>query len=136
MSDTPTSLYEAIGGEETMRRIVHGFYLQVPEDDILGPMYPEDDMKGAEERLFWFLSQFWGGPRTYSEQRGHPRLRQRHFPFEINQAAADRWFSLMSTSVEQIEESTMPRTYKDQFLTQMRRTAQMLINQSETPWPV
>lgn len=128
MSETPASLYEAIGGEETMRRIVRGFYAQVPEDDILGPMYPEDDMEGAEDRLFWFLSQFWGGPRIYSEQRGHPMLRRRHFPFDLDQDAADRWVEMMSNSLEDIEDEVMSEQYKDQFLAQMRRTAQMLIN--------
>ena len=90
---TPGSVYEAIGGMPTFRKIVSGFYAQVPDDDILGPMYPEDDMAGAEERLAWFLSQYWGGPPLFNENRGAPRMRLRHAKFPIDMAAHDRWLN-------------------------------------------
>src|ERR1700733_9919357 len=82
-------------GTEGFTRLVAAFYRQVPQDDILGPMYPATDLSGAEQRLRDFLIGRFGGPQTYIEQRGHPRLRARHFPFHINQAARDRWMQLM-----------------------------------------
>jgi hemoglobin len=77
---TETSFYDAVGGEETFRRLVHRFYEGVAADPLLRPLYPEEDLTGAEERLRGFLIQYWGGPNTYSQQRGHPRLRMRHVP--------------------------------------------------------
>ena len=85
------TLYEAVGGEEFFHRLVEGFYSQVKEDDIIGPMYPDDDWEGAQNRLRWFLAQYWGGPRTYQEQRGNPMLRRRHFPFAIGEEFASKW---------------------------------------------
>jgi hemoglobin len=87
-------VYRAIG-EDGFRRLVAAFYRQVPIDDILGPMYPTDDLEGAEERLRDFLIYRFGGPQRYIEQRGHPRLRMRHMPFVVDQAARDRWVQLM-----------------------------------------
>ena len=84
------TFYEAVGGEETFRRLVHHFYAGVAEDPLLRPLYPEQDLAGAEERLRMFLVQYWGGPRTYSEQRGHPRLRMRHAPFAHRHRRAGR----------------------------------------------
>ena len=78
------SFYDAVGGAETFNAIVSRFYAQVPEDEILRELYPLDDLAGAENRLRMFLEQYWGGPRTYSDQRGHPRLRMRHAPFRIS----------------------------------------------------
>lgn len=86
----------SIIGEEGFTRLVAAFYRQVPEDDILGAMYPEEDRAGAEQRLRDFLIYRFGGPQRYIEERGHPRLRARHFPFRINQAARDRWMQLMN----------------------------------------
>ncbi len=83
-------------GEEGFSRLVAAFYRQVYDDDILGPMYPEEDREGAEQRLRDFLIYRCGGPQRYIEQRGHPRLRARHFPFQITQAARDRWMQLMN----------------------------------------
>ncbi|SQH98880.1 hemoglobin-like protein [Corynebacterium minutissimum] len=76
----PNSVYEAIGGMETFEKLVGGFYAQVRTDDVIGPMYPDQDWAGAEQRLLWFLVQYWGGPQLFSENRGHPRLRMRHAP--------------------------------------------------------
>jgi hemoglobin len=87
-------------GEEGFARLVGAFYAQVPGDDILGPMYPPDDLAGAEVRLRDFLIGRCGGPPRYIEQRGHPRLRMRHAPFVINQAARDRWMHLMDRALE------------------------------------
>lgn len=94
------SFFEEIGGHEVFQRIVAHFYAAVAEDPILAEMYPEDDMVGAEDRLRMFLEQYWGGPGTYSEQRGHPRLRMRHMPFHINPDARDRWLRHMRSAVE------------------------------------
>ena len=86
-------------GEDGFRRLVAAFYRQVPGDSILGPMYPSEDLVGAEDRLCLFLIGRFGGPPTYIEQRGHPRLRMRHAPFQINQAARDRWMQLMTAAL-------------------------------------
>ena len=91
-------IYRAIG-EEGFERLIAAFYRQVPEDDILGPMYPADDMAGAEQRLRDFLVGRFGGPQRYIEQRGHPRLRARHFPFAIDSRARDRWLELMDRAL-------------------------------------
>jgi len=85
------SFYDEIGGEDTIRAIVHKFYEGVAADPLLRPMYPEEDLGPAEERFFLFLCQYWGGPTTYSERRGHPRLRMRHAPFAVTPDARDRW---------------------------------------------
>jgi hemoglobin len=82
-------------GEDGFKRLVAAFYREVYDDDILGPMYPKDEREGAEQRLRDFLIYRFGGPQRYIEQRGHPRLRARHIPFRINQAARDRWMQLM-----------------------------------------
>src|SRR5678816_2209541 len=86
-------------GEKGFTRLVAAFYRQVHGDDILGPMYPAHDLEGAEQRLRDFLIYRFGGPQRYIEQRGHPRLRARHIPFKINQAARDRWMKLMSEAI-------------------------------------
>jgi hemoglobin len=88
-------------GEEGFQRLIAAFYRQVPGDDVLGPMYPAEDLAGAEQRLRDFLIYRFGGPETYIEQRGHPRLRARHFPFAIHQAARDRWLQLMSNALQE-----------------------------------
>jgi hemoglobin len=83
--------YDAIGGYPTIAKIVDRFYEGVATDEVLRALYPEDDLRPAAERLTMFLVQYWGGPTTYSEQRGHPRLRMRHAPFKVNPDARDRW---------------------------------------------
>jgi len=87
------SFYDEIGGAETIRTIVSTFYAGVAEDEVLRPMYPEEDLGPAEERFFHFLCQYWGGPTSYSEQRGHPRLRMRHAPFVVNHEAKEHWLA-------------------------------------------
>jgi len=98
-------IFEAIG-EQGFARLVAAFYRQVPGDDILGAMYPPEDLEGAEQRLRDFLVGRFGGPSRYIEQRGHPRLRMRHAPFTINAAARDRWVELMSCA---LTEARLPR---------------------------
>ena len=93
-------MYGAIGAEG-FERLVAAFYRQVPGDDILGPMYPADDMAGAEERLCLFLIGRFGGPPTYMERRGHPRLRMRHAPYRLDAAARDRWVRLMDHALDE-----------------------------------
>ena len=87
------TFYDDIGGAGTIRTIVSTFYAGVAEDELLRPMYPEEDLGPAEERFFLFLCQYWGGPTTYSELRGHPRLRMRHAPFPVTHEAKDHWLT-------------------------------------------
>ena len=96
------SLYEAIGGEETFRKLVDAFYAGVAADPVLRALYPEEVLEPASERLRMFLIQYWGGPTTYSERRGHPRLRMRHAPFAINSAARDAWLAHMRTALDSL----------------------------------
>ena len=98
-----STFYDEIGGEEFFVELVSGFYARVATDPILRPMYPESDMKGAAWRLQKFLEQYWGGPTTYQEERGHPRLRMRHAGFHINPAAQDAWLDCMRKAVDGME---------------------------------
>lgn len=98
-----TTFYEEIGGYETIRRIVATFYEGVAQDEVLRPLYPEEDLGPAEERFRMFLVQYWGGPTTYSEQRGHPRLRMRHDPFPIDIDARDRWLAHFREGLDAVE---------------------------------
>nr|VDG62999.1 Truncated hemoglobin [Streptococcus thermophilus] len=123
------SLYSALGGEDFFRRLVSGFYTQVKTDDLIGPMYPDDDWDGAEDRLRWFLAQYWGGPPTFNEQRGAPMLRRRHFPFRIGMAEAERWLELMSTSLDQFSEEELNPAQREALWNHMQRVAYMMINQ-------
>jgi hemoglobin len=93
------TLYDLVGGEETFRRLVARFYAGVATDPVLRPLYPEEDLGPAQERLRMFLVQYWGGPRTYSERRGHPRLRMRHAPFAIGEQERDAWLRHMGDAV-------------------------------------
>lgn len=97
------SYYDAVGGSDTFHRLVHRFYEGVATDPILRPLYPEADLAGAEQRLTMFLEQYWGGPTTYSQQRGHPRLRMRHAGFKVNPAARDAWLMHMRDAVDSID---------------------------------
>ena len=97
------SLYELAGGEMTFRLLVQRFYARVAGDPALRAVYPEEDLSGATERLTLFLIQYWGGPTTYSERRGHPRLRLRHQPFAIGKAERDAWLGHMTAAVESLD---------------------------------
>jgi len=93
----------ALIGEDGFRRLIAAFYRQVPNDDVLGPMYPDHDFAGAEQRLRDFLIGRFGGPQRYIEQRGHPRLRMRHMPFAVNAAARERWMQLMTNALDEVK---------------------------------
>ncbi len=97
------SFYDAIGGEPAFRRLVEVFYEGVAADPLLRPLYPEEDLGPAADRLRMFLEQYWGGPRTYSDQRGHPRLRLRHAPFTIGPAERDAWLVHMRAAVDALD---------------------------------
>ena len=100
---TEVTFFEAVGGEKTFRRLVHRFYQGVADDPLLRPLYPEADLGPAEERLTLFLMQYWGGPTTYSERRGHPRLRMRHVPFAIGMAERDAWLRHMRQAMDELD---------------------------------
>jgi len=97
------SVYELAGGEPVFRLLVQRFYARVAEDPVLRAVYPDDDLSPATERLTLFLVQYWGGPSTYSQQRGHPRLRMRHQPFAIGQAERDAWLGHMTAAVDSLD---------------------------------
>ena len=97
------SVYELAGGEPAFRKLVENFYARVADDPVLRAVYPDEDLSGATERLTLFLIQYWGGPTTYSERRGHPRLRMRHQPFAIGQRERDAWLGHMKAAVESLE---------------------------------
>lgn len=107
-------VYTAIG-QEGFERLTEAFYRQIPSDDLLGPMYPADDLEGAKQRLRDFLIFRFGGPQTYLEQRGHPRLRMRHAPFPIGQAARDRWMQLMTRALDKAAIPAEPRQILETF---------------------
>ncbi|HEV2376002.1 MAG TPA: globin [Streptosporangiaceae bacterium] len=98
----PASFYDEVGGEETFQRLVHAFYREVPNDPVLRPVYPSKDLALAEEHLKLFLMQYWGGPRTYDERRGHPRLRMRHVHFDIGEAERDAWLARMRAAMDEV----------------------------------
>jgi hemoglobin len=99
----PETLYEAVGGEPTFRRLVDAFYAGVAQDPDLRALYPEQDLGPAADRLRMFLVQYWGGPTTYSQTRGHPRLRMRHAPFVVDSAAHDAWLTHMRAALDSLE---------------------------------
>jgi hemoglobin len=120
------TFYQAVGGEETFRRLVSRFYQGVAADPLLRPLYPEEDLAGAEERLRQFLIQYWGGPNTYSQQRGHPALRMRHARFAIGQAERDAWLRHMTEAVESLE---LPAPLAAMLLDYLTMASTALINQ-------
>ena len=97
------NVFEAAGGEAAFRLLVERFYAGVADDPLLRPLYPDEDLANAAEHLTLFLIQYWGGPSTYNEERGHPRLRMRHQPFAIGQAERDAWLGHMSAAVESLD---------------------------------
>ena len=123
-----SSFYEEIGGEAFFTDLVSQFYAQVAVDPILRPMYPEGDLKAAALRLQWFLEQYWGGPTTYQENRGHPRLRMRHAEFHINLAAHDAWLKAMRTAIDGVE---MKPELKAQLWSYLEMAAAAMVNQPD-----
>jgi hemoglobin len=119
-------VYSAIG-QDGFERLIAAFYRQIPNDDVLGPLYRGRDLAGAEQRLRDFLIYRFGGPQRYIEERGHPRLRMRHAPFPIDQAARDRWLQLMHTA---LAESNLPTEASEVLRNFFESTATFLINRN------
>lgn len=130
MSDAEQTFYEAVGGAETFRRLVARFYEEVADDEIVRPLYPEEDLGPAEDRFRMFLEQYWGGPKTYSESRGHPRLRMRHMPFPVTPQARDRWLVHMMAGVDAAELSPEWDAALRDYL---ERAAHSLVNTMDDP---
>lgn len=123
-----SNFYEQVGGEKFFTDLVSQFYTHVAADPILRPMYPDSDMTGAAARLQMFLEQYWGGPTTYQENRGHPRLRIRHAGFHIDSAARDAWLNAMHAAVEGIE---MDATLRAQLWSYIEMAANSMVNQPD-----
>ncbi|WP_448071536.1 globin [Georgenia yuyongxinii] len=135
MSNQPTetdSLFAALGGHETFSRLVARFYEGVRADEHLAPMYPRDDWEGAEERLRLFLEQYWGGPTTYSDTRGHPRLRMRHVRFAVTPDARDRWLTHMRVALDELDLAPEAERLLWDYLV---RAADSMVNTPETRRP-
>ncbi|MFZ2964298.1 MAG: globin [Rhodoglobus sp.] len=122
------SFWAQVGGRPTFERLVRRFYEGIRTDEVLLPMYPEEDLEGAIQRLTGFLEQYWGGPGTYSEQRGHPRLRMRHLPFKVNPDARDRWLEHMRVAVDSLELAPLHESMLWDYL---ERTAHAMVNTFE-----
>ena len=122
------TFYEEVGGEPFFNDFVSQFYARVATDPILRPMYPEEDMHGAALRLKMFLEQYWGGPTTYSDERGHPRLRMRHAGFHIDIAARDAWLACAISALDGME---MPDVNRLQLREYLEMAAHGMVNASE-----
>jgi hemoglobin len=123
-----STFYDEIGGEETITRIVAAFYRGVADDEVLRPLYPEEDLGPAEERFRMFLMQYWGGPTTYSDQRGHPRLRMRHAPFAVTPVAKDHWLARFRAALDEV---ALPPDQDAQFWDYVTHAAQFMVNSFE-----
>ncbi len=119
------TFYDEVGGHETFARLVHRFYEGVAADPELRALYPEEDLGPAEQRFLMFLEQYWGGPTTYSDQRGHPRLRMRHAPFKVTPRARDLWLSHMRVAVSELGLSPLHESLLWDYL---ERAAHSMIN--------
>jgi hemoglobin len=125
---TPESFYDQVGGHETFRKLARRFYAGVAGDPQLRAVYPEDDLGPAEIRFRMFLEQYWGGPETYSQDRGHPRLRMRHAPFKVTPTQRDRWLKHMMAAVDALDLAPAnDRILRDYF----DRAAESLVNSLE-----
>lgn len=119
------NLYDAVGGEAVFRQLVDRFYEGVALDPVLRPLYPDEDLTGARDRLTLFLMQYWGGPTTYSDNRGHPRLRMRHAHWVIGERERDAWLGHMRSAVLSLEITDQARAA---IWEHVERAAQTLIN--------
>jgi hemoglobin len=126
---SPT-FYDDIGGHETFVALVRRFYAGVAGDPPLRALYPEDDLGPAEERLRMFLEQYWGGPTTYGDQRGHPRLRMRHAPFAVTPDMRDRWLTHMRDAVDGLD---LTEDQRNQLWTYLERAAYFMVNTGDEP---
>ena len=125
----PVTVFEAVGGGPFFRALVDRFYVAVEDDELLRPMYPSD-LEGARARLFLFLVQYWGGPTTYSEQRGHPRLRMRHAPYRVDSAARDAWLRAMTNA---LDADPPPPDVREMMVDYFVRSADFMRNTPDAP---
>ncbi len=135
MSDAdaaPLTFYDEVGGHDTFVRLVDAFYRGVAGDETLRAMYPEEDLGPAAERLRMFLEQYWGGPSTYGERRGHPRLRMRHAAFHIDPVARDRWLAHMRAALDEI---ALPPLHEAAMWDYLQRAAYAMVNTFEPAGP-
>ncbi|MCF8588295.1 globin [Gordonia sp. HY285] len=123
-----STFYDDVGGHDTFARITARFYEEVADDEILRPMYPETDLGPAERRLRMFLEQYWGGPHTYSDERGHPRLRMRHVPYHVGPIERDAWLRCMMIAIGSIESDVLDDEHRAQLIGYMEMAANSLIN--------
>lgn len=125
---TGGNFYDRVGGKPTFEKIAAKFYEGVANDEVLRPMYPQGDLGPATERLQLFLEQYWGGPTTYQELRGHPRLRMRHNPYKINPDARDRWLKHMRSA---LDSANLPQILDAEMWAYFDRAATSMLNTFE-----
>ena len=130
MADVTTSFYDRVGGAPTFKALVDRFYEGVANDPPLRAMYPEEDLGPANDRLRMFLEQYWGGPKTYGETRGHPRLRMRHAPFNVTHTQRDRWLHHMLAAVDTL---ALPEAEDAELREYLVRAAQFMVNTFDDP---
>ena len=130
MADVTTSFYDRVGGAPTFKSLVDRFYEGVANDPPLRAMYPEEDLGPANDRLRMFLEQYWGGPKTYGETRGHPRLRMRHAPFIVTPTQRDRWLHHMLAAVDTL---ALPEAEDAELREYLVRAAQFMVNTFDDP---
>ena len=128
--DYTDSFYDAVGGHGTFVKLIDVFYDGVATDPVLRPMYPEEDLAPAKRRFLMFLEQYWGGPTTYGEERGHPRLRMRHAPYPVTLDMRDRWMRHMLAAMDTLD---LPEEQADLMRDYFLRAAHMLVNTDEPP---
>ena len=121
------TVYDQIGGDEAFRRLVDAFYARVEHDPVLRPLFPAELDEGKEHQVL-FLSQYWGGPARYAEQRGHPRLRMRHHPFSIGQQERDAWVGHMLAAIDEVG---IPEPARSQMIEYFERAGTFMINKAE-----
>jgi len=127
---SPENFYAEVGGAPVFDKIVARFYELVRENEVLRPLYPEQDLGPAEVRLRMFLEQYWGGPRTYSDRRGHPRLRMRHAPFPVTPLAKEHWLRHFRAG---LDEADLPPELDAQFWDYVTHAAQFMVNSFDEP---
>ncbi len=128
VSEQTGTIFERVGGHETFARMARAFYEGVADDPPLRAMYPEEDLGPAEDRLRMFLEQYWGGPKTYSETRGHPRLRMRHAPYAVTPRQRDRWLHHMHAAIDTLDMAASEEAELREYMT---RAAHFMVNADE-----
>ena len=128
VTTSPQTFYEAVGGEQTFHDLTARFYEEVAKDEILRPLYPEEDLGPAERRMRMFLAQYWGGPRTYSDERGHPRLRMRHNPFRIGPIEKAAWLRCMHIAIASIDSQRLDDDHRRALTDYVEMAADSMMN--------